>query len=751
MSFDRDAVARLLQGARHRAAGVLLESEAMAVLEAIGIPVPRHAVVRGAAEAARLDLAGFAGERVVLKVLSPAILHKTEAQGVAIVRNDRAAVAEGLAAMERRFAGQAVDGYLVCEFVPHEPSPGHELLLGMRWTDEFGPVVTVGPGGIHTEFLNLALRPDRNLALLSPALADGDAVERALCETAVTRLVTGGQRGRPPEVPLERLADLTRRFLAFAREFMPEPVGEFEVNPLVVSGGRLVALDALLKLGGPRAPRAPERPLAKLRCLLEPRTVAVIGVSEKMNPGRIIVQNLLREGFDRDRITVIKPGLETIDGCHCVPEIAALPERVDLLVLSIAAAQVPEAVTAILEGQRAESIIIIPGGLEERAGTESLVARMRESLLASRRTAWQGPVINGGNCLGVRSVPGRINTLFIPEYKLPVPRGETSPFALISGSGAFVCAKANKLAGLNPRYSISLGNQTDLTLGDYLTFLKDDPAVEIFAVYAEGFRPLDGLRLLEAAREIVAGGRTVLLYRAGRTQAGAAAAASHTAAVAGDYPVTRRLAGEAGVVVAETLEDFEDLARLFTWLRGKRVGWRLGALSNAGFECVAIADNLGRFQLAGYRDATTAALRGVLERARIGEIVDVRNPIDLTPILGDGGYEEVARLILSDEGVDVGIVGMVPMTPALNTLPPSPEHRDDLRRPDSVAMRMVKLKRECPKAWVAVVDGGVIYDPMVQLLEQGGVPTFRTADRALRLFNVYCEAVLRSSVPVAAS
>ena len=99
----------------------------------------------------------------------------------------------------------------------------------------------------------------------------------------------------------------------------------------------------------------------------------------------------------------------------------------DLFILAISAAQTPQAVTEIVEGRRAESIIVIPGGLEEKAGTEALVGRMREALAAARASDWQGPLINGGNCLGVRSLPGRYDTMFIPEYKLPVPRARSRP------------------------------------------------------------------------------------------------------------------------------------------------------------------------------------------------------------------------------------------------------------------------------------------------------------------------------------
>ena len=93
--------------------------------------------------------------------------------------------------------------------------------------------------------------------------------------------------------------------------------------------------------------------------------------------------------------------------------------------------------------------------------------------------------------------------------------------------------------------------------------------------------------------------------------------------------------------------------------------------------------------------------------------------------------------------MDVGVVGCVPLTSALNSLPPGPGHRDDLTRGDSIAQRLIRLKEEVPKAWVAVVDAGALYDPLVAALEAGRVPTFRTADTALRLLNVFVDTRLR--------
>ncbi len=763
----RATIQSTLDAARAENREQLTELEALAVIRELGIEAPVHRLVAGAREAAEIDLGAFPSERLVVKVVSSEIVHKSDAGGVVTVARDRAAMVAAVAAMERRFAGHEVAGYGLFEHVAHDASLGGELLLGLRYTPDFGPVLSFGPGGIYAEHLAAHLRPDAGVAILSPSLhgpGGGAApLALALAGKAVTQPVTSGLRGRHALLPAGQLEGLLQDLLDFAATAMPGQVAELEINPLVIRDGRPVALDALLRLGGTigrgaePAPSAP-RPLDKLGRLLRPRSIAVLGVSKRLNPGRVILRNILRAGFDSERLVVVKPGQDAIDGCRCVAGVADLPEPVDLAVLAIDAAQIPDTVDQILTQRKAESLILIPGGLGEGSGSEDRAEKLRRSLAAARDSDWHGPLINGGNCLGVRSLPGRYDTLFIPEAKLPPPPGPPAPLALISQSGAFAIARSSKLPALGPRYLITVGNQIDLTVGDYLTALKDDPEVEVFACYVEGFRPLDGLRFLEAAAEITAGGRPVILYRAGRTPAGARATASHTASIAGDYAATRELARAAGVMLAESLADFEDLVRLFCHLRTKTVaGWRLGAVSNAGFECVAIADSLGRFRLAELADATRARLSPILERGRVASIVGVGNPLDLTPMLADADFAAAVRAVLEDPGVDAGAVGCVPLTGALETLAASAGHGEDLTRPGSVVRRLAALAAELPKAWVAVVDSGPLYDPMAAQLEAARIPTFRTADRALRLFETFCRwrleagRQLRGSSPRASS
>ncbi len=745
-ALDLDAIRAIVAAARREGRTTLLEPEGLAVLAAAGIAVPRWRFTRKAAAPDRSWLAGvdlddLPGERVVVKVVSSRIAHKTEVGGIAIVPRDRAAVAAAIAAMDARL-GDAAEGYTIAEHVEHDAALGGELLLSLRWTDDFGAVVSVGAGGIHTEALAADLRPGCEIAIVSPALTPRGALGPALTATTAVRLATTSLRGQPPRLALAHLVEVVGRLLALGAALAPAELIECEINPAAVTADGLVALDVLVTLGDGPTPVRPPRPVHKLARLLEPRSVAIVGVSSTSNPGRVILGNLVREGFARDRIVVVKPGLDDIDGVRCVPDLAALPGKVDLFVVALSAAQAPAFVAEVIERDLAESLIVIPAGLEEKHGGGELAARMRDALVAARARGDGGPLINGGNCLGIRSRPGHYDTLFIPRWKLPAGSLK-APIALITGSGAFAVTRLSRLGRLDPRYVVTVGNQMDLTVGDYLAHLADDPAIRVFGIYVEGFAPLDGALFLEAAARITAEHRTVVLYRAGRTSAGARASASHTAAIAGDATVTRELARGAGVVVAETPGAFDDLVRTFALLDGRVARERrLGALTNAGSECVTIADHLGSLELPAFRPDTEARLAGILGPSGIGSVVDVHNPLDLTPIADAAVYEAVARTVLDAAEVDVGLVGIVPVTDTLDALPAGPGHTEDLTRPDAIAARLARLWHETTKPWVAVVDAGPLYDPFTGLLDAAGIPTFGTADAATRALAAFCDATI---------
>jgi acyl-CoA synthetase (NDP forming) len=496
--------------------------------------------------------------------------------------------------------------------------------------------------------------------------------------------------------------------------------------------GRLVALDGLARLHRPK-PLLPPRPVAELRRLLTPASAVVVGASaEGLNPGRIILRNLVEGGgVPRERIWVIHPRATEIEGCRAFASVADLPEPADLAVVSVAADRgADKVVQEIVEKRRAHTITLIPGGFGETEGGREAEGRIRAALAESHRAEDGGVLLNGGNCLGIISGPGRYNTFFIPPHKLPVREGPGRGLASVSQSGAYLVTQVSNLDRvIEPRYAISFGNQMDVTVSDYLAYLEGDPGSRVFAVYLEGFQRGDGERFLEAVRRVAGSGRPVLFYKAGRTREGSAAAASHTASAVGDYEVCEELARAAGAVVASSLDQFEDDIVTFTLLSGRlAAGRRVAVLSNAGFEATAAADTLHGMELADLARPTQDRLAALLPPG----IVDVHNPVDATPVTPTEKFVAIAQALAGDPGVNALVVAGVPATPFFDSLPRGEGHREDVEGEKGLATLLAGFFRSMTKPVVFSVDSGAFYDPLVGAMRRAGLPTFRRVDRATR-------------------
>ena len=752
----------------------LLEHEVYGMLRAAGLPVPKFRFIPQGKTVSVPDLKSFPGDELVLKVVSTLIQHKTDVGGVAFIRRGAAAANAGIKKMTAEVPGRflawarthshglpadlteeavaaSIRGVLVLEKVEFEKFGfGTELLIGIRNSREFGPIVTMGAGGIEVEYLNERLKEGMAASIASAHLLNPAGILPHLSTLAVFDKLVKPFRGRPTPLSGKSLRDAYARILALASHYSPfRPPSRFvieeaEANPFVVRGGRLVPLDGLCRFSRLHE-NVQGRPVDGLRPLLRPESAAVIGVSDKMNLGRIILNNILKMGFPKERLTVVKPGFAEIDGCRCVPTVADLPETVDLFVLTLAADQCAPVIEELVAKDKARSIIIIAGGMGEKEGTQSIENRIVDLLAANRAAGRPTPVVNGGNCLGIYSKPGLYDTTFIPEHKLRFPKSDASGLVHVSQSGAFMICRISRMRRIEPLYGVSLGNQIDLRVSDYLNYLKDDPEARVFAVYVEGFKPGDGYLLAKAAKEILkTEGRHVVVYKSGRTPEGRLATSSHTASVAGDYPVAKSVLEAAGVFVAETLAEFESVLLGLMSLAGKRVGGnRVGLLSNAGFESVIMSDCLAgadRLTLAAPAAATRARLAAALAPLGIDRLQDIKNPLDVTPVADDAAFAACARALLEDPGVDCAVISPVPMTPAMRTLAPSERYRESIYDPESTSFRLIELFRTTDKPFVVNIDAGLEYDPMAAHLEEAGVPVFRHCDEAVRFMRRFVAA-----------
>jgi len=748
MPVDFQTIETIVNAAWEQKRTALYEHEVYEIIRASGaVRVPRTVFRAAGQDFTAPDLERLPGERVVLKIVSADLAHKSDVGGVRFVPRDLESVNRVCAEFAdiARKHGAVLAGVVACEYLEHgQASLGNELFVGIRASREFGPIIAAGLGGVHTEYLASVMQKGKAIATALTEQTSGRHMFELFRNTMAYDILSGRARGYRRLVPDESLIECFDAFIAMAHRFCDNSrkhqplIAELEVNPFALVDGFMVPLDGLCMLMHARD-EEPPRPISRIGQLLHPRSIAVIGVSTKgMNMGRVILRNVLECGFDPAWLHVIKPGSKEVDGVQCVPSVSALPQPVDLLVVAVGAEQVPAVADEVIDSGKVEAVILIPGGMGETAEGKEPEERLRRRIADARRSRPDGgPIFLGGNCLGIQSRPGKYDTMFIPQSKL-AKRWESSGrrTAVVSQSGAYVITRMSNLETLDPDYAISIGNQVDLTMSDMVRYLEEYTDTTVFGVYVEGFRDLDGLELSRAVARAVGAGKDVVFYKAGRTEAGRAATAGHTASIAGDYNVCEAALMASGALVADTFKEFESLVQLAAMLHGRQFGGRrMGGISNAGYEVVGMADaTVGRsyrVEFPALSEAWRDRLKDILSRYGLEALVNLQNPIDLTPMASDAAHEEVVRLMLECPEIDAVVASFVPLTPTMMTTP------DEIADQSSFRSRLPKLFAETRKPLVVAIDSGPLYDPLAHAIREGGVPVFRSADSAVQSLGRY--------------
>ncbi|GAB1408870.1 acetate--CoA ligase family protein [Desulfovibrionales bacterium] len=784
--IDFTAITSLLQEAHNEGRNFLYEYEVYTLLACSGAETPprAHLLLRGARPSDE-ELGAMPGSKAVLKVVSPTIVHKTEVGGVRIVPKSADSVRSAMRRMlyevpenyaawierhpdaapplYRGLSGQSlvaaisrdIKGILQVQFMPPDSDTfGNELIVGLRCTREFGMVLSAGLGGTDTELYAQRFRKGQAIVAASTALTDGEAFFELFRQTISYRKLAGLTRGQQRIVGDEQLVECFESFIAMGNYYSPENpdapfvLEELEVNPFAFTDYLMVPLDGLCRFSLPTQ-RPASRPVAKIDHLLHPRHLGILGVSStRRNFGRIIFDNVLAQGFAPEQVTLVRESSADMSGVTCIPNLAALPHTLDLLVVAVGAAQVPDLVEEIIARNAAHTVMLIPGGMGETEESRERAAQVIGQINVAHTQGDGGPIFLGANCMGVVSRPGMYDTWFIPEEKLPRERHKSyRRAALISQSGAFMLHRSSQCPELSPAYMISMGNQTDLTLGDMLSYFAKSDNVDVIAVYAEGFADLDGLAFCRAVRTAVLQGKEVIFYKAGRTPEGKSATSGHTASLAGDYMVCECCVRQAGAIVAQNFNQFQDLFLLAETLHGKKIhGNRLAAVSGAGFEAVGMADSLHTddytMELAPFTAQTMERISQILRDKGLDKLVTVANPLDINPAADDETHASIAAILAEDPGVDALILGLDPLSPAMHTLDATEVPGFDLWAKGGIAQCLPEVVRQTETPIVGVIDGGRLYDPLRDILMARGVPVFPVCDRAVAALAQYVQARL---------
>ncbi|HSM50904.1 MAG TPA: acetate--CoA ligase family protein [Thermoanaerobaculia bacterium] len=406
----------------------------------------------------------------------------------------------------------------------------------------------------------------------------------------------------------------------------------------------------------------PIRPAHPLDPIFSPQSVAIIGASRSRDSlGWALVHNLVRAEF-QGTLYPVNPKARSIHSLRCYPTVSAIPDPVDLAVITVprdfVAGVVDECIAAGVRG-----LVVITAGFSEtgaegRALEEQLRDRVREA----------GIRMVGPNCMGVFNTAGdtRLDATFSPTPPLPGSIG------FVSQSGALGVAVLNLAAGLGLGLTqfASMGNKADVSGNDLLEYWEDDPATRVICMYLESFG--NPKRFTEIAKR-VSRKKPILVVKSGRTEEGARAASSHTGALAGADVTVSAFLEQCGVLRADTIEELFDIARAFERC-APPAGRRVGILTNAGGPGILATDACVSFglEIPPLSEKTRKALRSFLPR-----VASVDNPVDMIASATADQYALSLATLLEDPELDAAL--------AINVTPVLSDPHDILERIADVA------------------------------------------------------------------
>jgi acetyltransferase len=447
-----------------------------------------------------------------------------------------------------------------------------------------------------------------------------------------------------------------------------------------------------------------QRARPSLDAFFQPRSVAVIGASERPSSvGRAVMENLCCGGF-KGAIYPINPARSTVLGIQAWKDIEAVPGPVDLAVIATPAATVPGIV-----GQCAavgvQAAIILSAGFNECGAAGAALER---ELIAAARGGRAPMRVIGPNCLGVAVPSHALNATFAPFVPLA---GKT---AFISQSGALCSAILDwsRCEGLGFSAFVSVGGMVDVGWGDLIDYFGEDPKTKAIAIYMESIG--DARSFLSAARE-VAMTKPIIVIKAGATDAGAKAAASHTGAMTGSDAVLDAALRRAGVLRVRTIAELFEMVQVLDQ-QPLPNGPALTIVTNAGGPGVLATDALIACggTLAKLAPATLAELDAILPA-----FASRGNPVD---ILGDAGptrFSKVVQLVGSDPATDGVLVVLTPQS---------------MTNPTATAELLGQSAKALKKPILASWMGGTAVAAGRDLLHQAGIPVFDFPDAAARVF-----------------
>ena len=685
MNKDKAKVRQILDAVRAAGRDSLTAPEGKQVCDAYGIAVPKEAVAGSAAEAGKL--AAGMGFPVVMKIVSPDILHKTEAGGVivGVMNADEAAKAyDTILANAKRYKA---DARIVGVQVQQMLKGGQEVIVGAVTDGSFGKLVAFGLGGVLVEVLK-----DITFRLAPATQADALSMLDGIHAAEMLKGVRGSEA-----VNREALSSLIVGVSELVSDF-PE-ISEMDLNPVFATKSGAIAADVRIVVDfAPKPPR--HRPaeadvVKSMNRIMQPKAVAVIGASDETGKiGNSVMKNLINGGY-KGQILPIHPKAAEIMGYKAYKSVKDVPGEIDTAVFAIPAKLVAGALIECGE-KKIAGAVLIPSGFAE-TGQHEMQAELVE-IGRKYNIRLMGP-----NIYGFYYTPANLCATFCTAYDV---KGSAALSSQSGGIGMAIIG-FSRSAKMGVSAIVGLGNKSDIDEDDLLLFFEQDPNTKIIAQHCEDLK--DGRAFAEVAKR-VSKKKPVIMLKAGRTAAGAKAASSHTGALAGNDKIYEDVLRQSGVIRARSLRDLLDFARGIPVLptpKGENVVIITGAGGSGVLLSDACVDN-------GLKLMPMPADLDQAFRKFIPPFGAAGNPVDITGGEPPQTYKNTVLLGLSDDRIHALILGYwhTIVTPPMVFAKIMVEARDEMRA------------KGIEKPMVASLAGDVQVEEAAQYLYEHGIPAY---------------------------
>ena len=667
---------------------VITEESSKSILKSYGVKVPPFALATSAEDAAKQ--AKKIGFPLVMKVVSPQILHKTDVGGVKVGINNVADVKKTFNDMYGRLSkkkGVNVKGILLEKMVPK----GVELIVGIQNDPQFGPMIMAGLGGVMTEvFKDVAFR------MLPITTSDAKSM---INELKGSKLLKGFRGSAPVDLNMvaKMLVDIGKLGVDNA-----DYINSIDFNPVIVYPKSHFVVDAKIILNNKFKKNSISKTkpnITSMESFFTPKSVALVGASA--TPGKIgnsVLDALGKQDY-KGKVYPINPKQKSILGIKCYPSLEDIPGKVDLVVVCIDLSACGPIMKACAK-KGIHNVVIVSGGGKELGGDRAAMEAEVKELSIKHKIRVIGP-----NCIGMFNAANRLDCAFQGQERMVRSKLGHVAFFSQSGTMGISMLESADLFGLSKM--ISFGNRSDVDEADMIWYAANDPQTKVIGLYVEGFG--DGRKFINTAKRVMKEKqKPIVIWKSGRTSAGAKQAASHTGSLGGSNAMIMGAFKQAGIISVDSYQQLVGVLKALAWQPSAN-GTHVAMTSNGAGPMIGGMDQLEKFGLT-IGKLSPERVKKMKAHFPIAVPIHNGNPADVGGGATAEDYKFVIQHFMEEKNIDIAMPWFV--------------FQDDPLE-ETIVDYLADFQKKRKKPLLVGCNGGPYTEKMVKLIEKHNVPVYQ--------------------------